>query len=227
MLEFLLCGLSVVLMVHLSGGYTSGYYVGIIIVLTGFIVIAPVDMRRTTIVCAILYTAYLVPTFTLQTITQLDAFLTNNFFLFTAIVLVILSSHLSTQMRFREFSARYNLAKANGELRKLDALKSQFFANVSHEVRTPLTSILFPIQSLYHGDLGPLAADHQQLVGQVYRNTLKLLDMINQMLDFSKFEAGKMQLRLKQVDLDELAQDVSSTFQDVSERKGLEAPLRR
>ena len=90
-------------------------------------------------------------------------------------------------------------------------MKSQFFANVSHEVRTPLTSILSPIQSLFQGDLGPLDPEHQRLVGQIYRNALKLLDMINQMLDFSKFEARKMQLRLKRLDIDELARDIVTT----------------
>ena len=55
----------------------------------------------------------------------------------------------------------------------------------------------------------------------MYRNSLKLLDMINQMLDFSKFEARKMQLRLKHLDIDELARDIVTTFQDVTERKGL------
>jgi response regulator RpfG family c-di-GMP phosphodiesterase/nitrogen-specific signal transduction histidine kinase len=124
-------------------------------------------------------------------------------------------------MRFKEFSGRYNLAQANEDLKKLDVLKSQFFANISHEVRTPLTSILAPVQSLYQGDVGPLQPEHQRLIGQVYINSLKLLDMINQMLDFSKFEAGKMQLRLRYTDLDELARDIASTFQDVIERKGL------
>jgi response regulator RpfG family c-di-GMP phosphodiesterase/anti-sigma regulatory factor (Ser/Thr protein kinase) len=124
-------------------------------------------------------------------------------------------------MRFREFGGRFNLARANEKLKKLDTLKSQFFANVSHEVRTPLTSILSPIQSLYQGDLGPLATEHQRIVGQIYRNSLKLLDMINQMLDFSKFEARKMQLRLRHLDIDELARDIVTTFQDVTARKGL------
>jgi putative nucleotidyltransferase with HDIG domain len=124
-------------------------------------------------------------------------------------------------MRFREFSGRYNLAQANEELKKLDTLKSQFFANVSHEVRTPLTSILAPVQSMFQGDVGELAPDIQHLIGQVYRNALKLLDMINQMLDFSKFEAGRMQLRLRPVYLDEMARDVVSIFRDVTERKGL------
>ena len=101
-------------------------------------------------------------------------------------------------------------------------MKSQFFANVSHEVRTPLTSILAPIQSLFQGDLGLLDPEKKQLIGQVYRNALKLLDMINQMLDFSKFEARKMQLRLSNIDLDEVARDIVTTFQEVTERKGLQ-----
>jgi len=221
MAEYLICCLSVVIMIHVTGDSASPYYVGIITILMIFLVMMPLDVKRTSIISVIVYLAYLVPTLALRRVLNLPLLLNNNFFLLLTIVLVILSSHLATKMRFREFSARYNLAKANEELRKLDVLKSQFFANVSHEVRTPLTSILSPIQSMYQGDMGPLAPEHQQLIGQVYRNTLKLLDMINQMLDFSKFEAGKMQLRLKQVDLDELAQDVASTFEDVSERKGL------
>ena len=157
----------------------------------------------------------------LKRVTQRDPFLNNNFFLLSTIILVIISAHAATQLRFREFSARSHLASANEELKKLDALKSQFFANVSHEVRTPLTSILSPIQSLYQGDLGPLAPEHQRLSARSTATRLKLLDMVNQMLDFSKFEARKMQLRLKHLDIDELAQDIVTTFQDVTERKGL------
>lgn len=221
MVEYLICCLSTVLMVHLTGDSSTPYYVGITMILFGLLAIMPLDIGRTSIISVIVYAAFLIPTLALRRVSNVALFVNNNFFLLGTIILVILSSYLATQMRFREFTGRYNLARANEELRKLDVLKSQFFANVSHEVRTPLTSILSPIQSMYQGDLGSLAPDHKQLIGQVYRNTLKLLDMINQMLDFSKFEAGKMQLRLKQAHLDELAQDIASTFQDVAERKGL------
>ena len=219
--EYLAGGLSIVLMVHISGGYASTYYAGIIMVLLAFIFILPMNAKRTAIVCSVIYISYIVPIIALQRIEHLNIFLNNNFFLLSTILLVVLSSHLATQMRFREFSARFKLARANEELKKLDILKSQFFATVSHEVRTPLTSILSPIQNLYQGDLGPLDPEHQRLIGQVYRNALKLLDMINQMLDFSKFEARKMQLRLKSLDIDEVARDIVTTFQDVTERKGL------
>jgi response regulator RpfG family c-di-GMP phosphodiesterase/signal transduction histidine kinase len=174
-----------------------------------------------TLVCSIIYLAFIVPILGFQNIDRLDIFFNNNFFLLTTIMLVILSSHLAMQIRYREFSARFRLSQAIEELKQLDILKSQFFANVSHEVRTPLTSILAPIQSLHQGDLGPMQAEHQRLIGQVYRNALKLLDMINQMLDFSKFEAGRMRLTLKQINIEELASDIVTSFQEVAERKGL------
>ena len=221
MLEYILAGLGIVLMVHLSGGYSSTYYAGITLVLLALIYVLPMSAKRAAVVCGILYLAYMVPTLLYQKIDRPDILLNNNFFFLASIVLVLLSSHLATQIRYREFIARYSLARANEDLKQLDIMKSQFFANVSHEVRTPLTSILAPVQSLYQGDLGPMDPDQQRLVGQVYRNALKLLDMINQMLDFSKFEARKMQLRLKQIDLEELASDVVTNFQAVAERKGL------
>lgn len=221
MAEYLICGLSIVLMVHLVGGYLTPYYAGINLVLLAFISILPLDARRTIIICIIIYAAYIVPILIRQRIDDLAILLNNNFFLLSTIALVILSSYLATQIRYREFSARYSLAEANEELKKLDVLKSQFFANVSHEVRTPLTSIISPIQSLYQGDIGELVPEQSKVVSQMYRNSLKLLDMINQMLDFSKFEAGKMELRLGPVDLDETARDIIAVFEDVTERKGI------
>ncbi len=221
MLEYLVCGLAIVWMVHLAGGYVSPYYAGINLVLLGFIFILSVDALRTLIICTILYATYIVPIIAFQKVTDIALALNNNFFLLSTIILVIISAHLNRQIRFREYSGRFNLAQANEELKQLDQLKSQFFANVSHEVRTPLTSILAPVQSLYQGDLGDLTREQHHLIGQVYRNTLRLLDMINQMLDFSRFEAGRMTLRLGPVNLDELSQDTVALFEEVAVRKGL------
>jgi response regulator RpfG family c-di-GMP phosphodiesterase/signal transduction histidine kinase len=221
MLEYLFCGISIVWMVHLAGGYASPYYAGINLVLLAFIFLLPIGPKRTLIICTLLYAAYVLPIAFFGRIMNIAVFLNNNFFLLSTIILVVISAELNRQIRFKEFSGRFNLAQANEELKQLDTLKSQFFANVSHEVRTPLTSILAPVQSLYQGDVGSLESEQQHLISQVYRNTLKLLDMINQMLDFSKFEAGKMQLRLRLTDLDELVRDIVSTFRDVIERKGL------
>ena len=222
MAEYLICGISIALMVHLVGGYTSPYYAGINLVLLGFIVILPLDLIRTAIVCTIIYASYILPIVFLQNIDDYGILLNNNFFLLVTTALVLISAHLSRQIRFQEFAARFDLAEANEELKKLDLLKSQFFANISHEVRTPLTSIISPIQSLYQGEVGALSEHQRQLVEQMYRNSLRLLDMINQMLDFAKFDAKKMELRLSEVDLGELVRQSATMFSEVASRNGLE-----
>ncbi|MFP4425936.1 MAG: HD domain-containing phosphohydrolase [Spirochaetaceae bacterium] len=222
MLEYLICGIAIATMVHLVGGYGSPYYAGINLVLLGFIVILPLDLTRTAIVCAIIYASYAVPILFLQEIDDYGILLNNHFFLLVTMALVLISAHLSRQIRFQEFSARFDLAEANEELKKLDVLKSQFFANISHEVRTPLTSIISPIQSLYQGEVGRLSKHQLELVEQMYRNSLRLLDMINQMLDFAKFDARKMELRLSDLRLDELAEQSVTMFSEVAARNGLD-----
>lgn len=222
MVEFFAGTLSIVLMVHITEGYLSPYYAGINLVLIVFLAILPLDPVRTGIVCVVTYAAYTIPIAVVGDITNLAVFLNNNFFFISTIVLVVLSSHFATRLRFREFAARHDLARANEELKTLDKLKSEFFANVSHEVRTPLTSILAPIQAFYSGDLGPLNHEQEQIISQMYRNSLKLLDMINQMLDFSRLEAGKVQLRLSWFNLNDFVTDTVSLFEEVTQRKGVE-----
>ncbi len=221
MVAYLVWALAIVTMVHFAGGYSSPYYAGINLALIVFLFMLPLDVKRTAIVCAVVYLSFIVPVFATGGIDDYRAFMNNNFFLVSTMILVIISSYLATEMRRKEFVARYQLARANEELTELDTLKSQFFANISHEVRTPLTSIIGPVYSLYEGDVGALQPDQQALVAQIYRNALRLLDMINQMLDFAKFEAGRMRLRLARTSVLEAVKGVVSAFSDVAARKGL------
>ncbi len=221
MIEYVIAGLGIAVMIHITEGYLSPYYAGINLILICFVAVMPLDPRRTALVCTIIYSAYIGPILLSAGVQDWAVFANNNFFMLATVVLVILSAHFSTSLRFKEFASRYNLAEANEEMKKLDVLKSQFFANVSHEVRTPLTSIISPVQSLYHGEVGELTAHQHDLVEQVYRNSLRLLDMINQMLDFAKFDARKMQLRLSRVELEDVVQDAVTVFSEVCQRKNL------
>ncbi len=170
---------------------------------------------------SIVYAAYIVPITIRGRINDRAVFVANNFFLVSTMVLVVTSSYLAMTMRRKEFTSRFELAHANEELKKLDVVKSQFFASISHEVRTPLTSIMAPIDSLHREDVGPLSSAQRSLIGQVRRNSLRLLDLINQMLDFAKFDAKKMKLHLKQVDMARVVRDQVALFQEVCRRKGL------
>lgn len=221
MIEYILGAGSIALMLHLADGYASPYYAGIILVLIGFLFILPLSVTRTAVICAAVYAVYVIPILAEGTIENVAIMVNNNFFLLATMVLVVFSSYLATEMRRKEFTSRYHLAHANEELTKLDILKSQFFANISHEIRTPLTSIMAPIQSLYSGDVGAMTPSQRELVGQVYRNSIRLLDLVNQMLDFAKFDAKKMQLRLKRINLESIVREHVTLFQEVAVRKNL------
>src|SRR5437762_4611896 len=93
----------------------------------------------------------------------------------------------------KEREAR-SLAQINEELRRLDELKSEFLAMVSHELRTPLTAIVGYSRLLLrqvHGPLTPKQAEHQEAI---FRSAQRLTDLINELLDVSRLESGRVEL---------------------------------
>jgi len=84
------------------------------------------------------------------------------------------------------------------KLRELDRFKTRFFANLSHEFRTPLTMIIGPLENLISGAYGTVSEAAVRQGQIMLRNAQRLLRLINQLLDLSKLEAGKMELRSRE-----------------------------
>jgi PAS domain S-box-containing protein len=95
--------------------------------------------------------------------------------------------------------------------READRLKSQFLANMSHELRTPLNSVIGFSRVILRGIDGPLTELQQQDLTAIYNSGQHLLGLINDILDLSKIEAGKMDLTFEEVDLKEVCRGVMST----------------
>ncbi len=227
MLLMIFSCLDIVAMCWLTGGPTSVYYAGINLTILVVIFVLILDVKRVLAACAVIEFSFVLPLFFWSYgAAERSAVISNNYFLVTTMFLAVVWTLLKNQARLNDLKGRLKLAKANEELKQLDTLKSQFFSNISHEVRTPLASIIGPIQSLYLGDAGRLTTDQQALLETTYRNSLKLLDLINQMLDFSKIEAGKMPLRLRKTDLAAYLRDMASTFREMAGRKGIEITFR-
>ncbi|MFY0565674.1 ATP-binding protein [Archangium lansingense] len=103
-------------------------------------------------------------------------------------------------------------------LAEIDRAKTAFFSNVSHEFRTPLTLMLGPTEDA-------LASPAQALTGgnleTVHRNALRLLKLVNSLLDFARIEAGRIQASYVPVDLAELTTGLASAFRSAMDRAGL------
>lgn len=117
------------------------------------------------------------------------------------------------------------LQKANKQLKELDTLKSAFIANMSHELRTPMNAIIGYTDLLLDEVDGPLNEDQKASLRKVSANARHLLQLINDVLDISKIESGKIELRPKEVDLKALIDSIMVTFEPLIAKKGLSFTL--
>ncbi|WP_171036445.1 ATP-binding protein [Dyadobacter sediminis] len=110
------------------------------------------------------------------------------------------------------------------QLAEIDQAKTAFFSNISHEFRTPLTLILGPLQQMMEqpGHSGILSLENRDLM---YRNIQRLLKLVNNLLDFSRLEAGRVKASFQQVQLGPLTADLASNFRSVIESAGMELIL--
>ncbi|MCG8332447.1 MAG: response regulator [Chitinophagales bacterium] len=105
----------------------------------------------------------------------------------------------------------------NFQLRQLDAVKSRFFSNISHELRTPLTLIIAPLENAIEKIKSKTAKEDLQLARD---NSKKLLTLVNEILDLSKLEAGKMQLRETPVHFEKLLRRILFSYHSLAQLQG-------
>nr|MBI3611850.1 HAMP domain-containing protein [Nitrospirota bacterium] len=118
------------------------------------------------------------------------------------------------------------LQNANERLRELDELKSVFVSTVSHELRTPMTSIKGYVDNILDGLTGLLTEKQSYYLTRVKYNVERLTRMINDLLDLSRIEAGKVELHLGSVCLRDLANDVVEGVQQMAREKGVALHVR-
>jgi signal transduction histidine kinase len=112
------------------------------------------------------------------------------------------------------------LERANQELKRLDQMKSTFISSVSHELRTPLTVIKEFISLMLEGHAGSLTEDQREYLGIAKKNILRLTNLIETLLDFSRIESGKgLKLKFEPVRLTEVVEDALMTLSQQAEGK--------
>ncbi len=119
----------------------------------------------------------------------------------------------------------YEVERQRAEaLAEIDRAKTAFFSNVSHEFRTPLTLMLGPLEDEL-AEAEALPGDRYERLETVHRNSLRLLKLVNTLLDFSRIEAGRMQAAYEPVDLAAFTLELASSFESAMTKAGLDFSL--
>jgi len=106
-------------------------------------------------------------------------------------------------------------------LTELDRAKTIFFSNVSHEFRTPLTLMLGPLEDVLNRENSKLPVEDRGQIETIHRNGLRLLKLVNTLLDFSRLEAGRIRALYRPVDLAAVTAELAGVFRSAMQRAGL------
>ena len=142
--------------------------------------------------------------------------------IFAILLLTAIFQYLRNKQKLKQKEAELSLQLEQAEadkLREFDQLKSTFFANISHEFRTPLTLIKTPLQDLIKGKLKGSPEKYFRIMN---RNADRLMNLINQLLDLSKLESGKMQLLAGEGNIGKFTRAIAFSFESLAMRKQID-----
>ncbi|MBU6410854.1 MAG: hypothetical protein KGR98_10755, partial [Verrucomicrobia bacterium] len=213
-------------MIYATQGSNSPYYAGLNLVLLGAAIILRWTLLDSVIVFLEVLVLYLGACFLHGPIHSGGVFFNNIYFIFVTGVFVVFGSYFYNQLRFREFAFRYQLDKnkreleaTNRKLVEIDRLKSRFFANVSHEMRTPLTLLLSPMEALMDRLGHSLDARARESLTTMHSNAMRLLRLVNDLLDLVRLESGRMELKRDPIEVAGFVKGLASAVRQVAENK--------
>lgn len=132
----------------------------------------------------------------------------------------LIADHITTEVNN---ALAYEQERKRAEaLAEIDKAKTAFFTNISHEFRTPLTLILGSLEELLNRKQEGMVTEHKEAIETSHRNALRMLRLVNNLLDFSRIEAGKVKAQFQLTDLCRYTTEISAGFRSVIEHGGLQ-----
>ncbi len=214
------------------GGLASEYYAGLSLVIVGAGLLFVWRPATAAITHLLIISSFVSPNLMVHGWpTEGSAFSNLAFLLAIAVVGGIGQVVLYRSQREQVFNqvaleeTKANLETAHEQLKQLDRFKSQFFANITHEFKTPLAMILSPLELLLHGEVGEIGPTQRATFEMMFRSGMKLLKMIGDLLDLSKLEESRLRLKISEHDLAEHLRNLCEQVQPLAQRKRIETKL--
>ncbi len=224
---FVLPSFFISLMIFFSEGASSPYYAGLNLVLIAVSWVAQIDFVESLIAVGLTLLMYTLACLGHGGGSGSEYFNSFYFIILTGII-VVTGSYFLNSLRFREYALRseldrnrHELQESNAKLVELDRAKSAFFANVSHELRTPLTLLIAPLDRLRHRDAGFPAHEEGEMLDIMYNNAMRLLRLINDLLDLVRLDSGAIQIKREKVELLPFLEGIAKSVSVVAEQRKL------
>jgi signal transduction histidine kinase len=224
-----LAALGISLMTVFMGGLASPYYAGLTlaIVATGLLFVWPKWVVIGTHATIIL--SFVIPNLLLDHGANPLTAVSNLFFLVSTAIIAgtgqMLAYRSQREQIFTQLvieSTKKNLQEAHDQLKQLDRFKSEFFANITHELKTPLTMMLAPLELMVEGQLGSVSEAQRSTLASIQRSGVKLLRLIGDLLDLSKLEESRVRLRVDEHDLVSYLRGLVAQAEPLAQRKSLD-----
>ena len=207
-------------MIYLSEGAVSPYYAGLTMTLVALCLLLPWSFQENLIAASLTLGFYVAACFLHGPIQNGGIFYNNVYFLAMTSLIAVVGTYFTRQLRFREFTNRHELdqnrkelEQTNQKLVELDQAKSRFFANLSHELRTPLTLLIGPLEILRLKKIHLFDEETRGLLQTMDINSMRLLKLINDLLDLVKMESGKMEVKLEPLEIKEFLAGMAHSIQ--------------
>ncbi|MBX3745353.1 MAG: response regulator [Verrucomicrobiae bacterium] len=234
--------LCMALIIGVTDGTASPYYAGLNLVLLGVGMVMQWTLVQSLSAAVMVIVMYLGAVILSPSSFQAGIFLNNIWFMLLTSIIVVIGSQVSSKLRFSDFVSRHNLdrsrhdleatnerlgetnqrlAETNQRMRELDELKGRFFANISHELRTPLTLLLGPIEHLSQHPAIVRDERLREYVGTMQDNALRLLKLINDLLDLVRLDAGQFRLHKVRFEVATFTAGLLNAVRRFAEDRGL------
>jgi signal transduction histidine kinase len=215
-------------MIMKTGGGTSVYYAGLNLVFLGMALLLRWSFWNSVGMIAICIATYFAAVMLSDAHRDHQLFFNNVYFLFVTGVFVLAGSFFYERLRFREFALRKEVEDArelleisNRQLSELDEAKTRFFANISHELRTPLTVMIGLNERLGDKFKASPQQDVRDMLAMSEHNGLRLLKLIDDLLDLVRFDTGHADLKLQPTNLRDLLDGLMNSMRHLADQDGV------